>query len=205
MTDTERSEQQGLAAPLAGFGGRPPGQHRGVLRIYLGAAAGVGKTFAMLGEAHRRKSRGADVVVAFVETHGRRRTAEQVSGLEVLPRARIAYRGTSFEEMDVDAVLARHPQVCLVDGLAYDNPPGSRHPKRYQDVEDLLEAGISVLTSINLEYIAEQQEFVRHVLGKAKADTVPQEFIDRADEVVVVDAPTEGFTGIEEQQLAQLR
>jgi two-component system sensor histidine kinase KdpD len=102
-------------------------------------------------------------------------------------------------------VLARHPQVCLVDGLAYDNPPGSRHPHRYQDVDELLEAGISVITSINLEYIAEQQGFVKHVLGRTRAQTVPQEFIDRANEVVVVDAPTEGDTGIEEQPLAQLR
>src|SRR5215469_9420012 len=124
MTDTAISGAQRHAAPA----------RRGQLRIYLGAAAGVGKTFAMLGEAHRRKSRGADVVVAFVETHGRRRTAEQLAGLEVLPRASIAYRGTSFEEMDVDAVLARHPQIALVDELAHTNVPGSRNPKRWQDI-----------------------------------------------------------------------
>jgi two-component system sensor histidine kinase KdpD len=107
--------------------------------------------------------------------------------------------------IDVPAVVARHPQVCLIDGLAYDNPPGSRHGQRYQDVEELLDAGISVLTSINLEYIAEQQEFVRGVLGRVKRETVPQEFIDRADEVVVVDAPPEAETGIKAQQLSQLR
>jgi len=101
-------------------------------------------------------------------------------------------------------VLARHPQVCLIDGLAYDNPPGSRHPHRYQDVEELLEAGISVLTSINLEYIAEQQEFVAQLLGRRKAETVPQAFIDRADEVVVVDAAPAGDRGLE-AQLSQLR
>ncbi|HEX9032895.1 MAG TPA: hypothetical protein VF834_13730, partial [Streptosporangiaceae bacterium] len=107
---------------------------RGQLRIYLGAAAGVGKTFAMLGEGHRRMSRGADVVVAFAETYGRRRTAEQLLGLEVLPRARIAYRGTFFDEMDLDAVLARRPQIALVDELAHTNVPGSRNEKRWQDV-----------------------------------------------------------------------
>jgi two-component system, OmpR family, sensor histidine kinase KdpD len=107
--------------------------------------------------------------------------------------------------IDVPAVVSRHPQVCLIDGLAYDNPSGSRHPKRYGDVEELLEAGISVLTSINLEYITEQQEFVRGVLGRTRAETVPQAFIDRADEVVVVDAPLEADTGIEAQQLSQLR
>ena len=107
--------------------------------------------------------------------------------------------------IDVPAFCARRPQVCLVDGLAYDNPPGSRHRKRYEDVEELLEAGISVLTSINLEYIAEQQEFVRGVLGKTKTDTVPQDFIDRADEVVVVDAPPEADAAIGAHQLSQLR
>jgi two-component system sensor histidine kinase KdpD len=107
--------------------------------------------------------------------------------------------------IDVPAILARRPRVVLIDGLAYDNPPGSRHAKRYQDVEELLDAGISVTTSINLAYIAEQQEFVRSVTGKAKTHAVPQAFIDRADEVVVVDAPTDGDTGIEEQQLSQLR
>src|SRR5262249_54855222 len=107
--------------------------------------------------------------------------------------------------IDVPAVIARRPQVCLVDGLAYDNPAGSRHPRRYQDVEELLDAGISVMTSINLEYIAEQQDFVRRVLGTTKSETVPLEFIDRADEVVVVDAPPGMDAGIETDQLSQLR
>src|SRR5215472_4724145 len=121
---------------------RSHASHRGVLRIYLGAAAGVGKTFAMLGEGHRRQSRGTDVVVAFVETHGRRRTAEQLVGLDVMPRATISYRGSAFEEMDVEAVLARHPQIAIVDELAHTNVPGSRNAKRWQDVEELLNAGI---------------------------------------------------------------
>jgi len=107
--------------------------------------------------------------------------------------------------IDVASIVARHPQVCLVDGLAYDNPPGSRHPKRCDDVEDLLEAGVSVLTSINLEYITEQQPFVRGVLGRVKTETVPQAFIDRADEVVVVDAPPDAHEGVDAPQLSQLR
>src|SRR5215813_14834152 len=131
MTEATTTHAKEVATP----------QRRGSLRIYLGAAAGVGKTFAMLGEAHRRQSRGADVVIAFVETHGRRRTGEQLNGLEVLPRATIEYRGTTFEEMDVDAVLARHPQIALVDEFAHTNVPGSRNAKRWQDVEELLNAG----------------------------------------------------------------
>jgi two-component system sensor histidine kinase KdpD len=126
---------------------------------------------------------------------------ELIEHVEVIPTRNVQ----GVPVVDVPAVLARRPQVCLVDGLAYNNPPGSRHPRRYEDVEELLDAGISVLTSINLEYIAEQQEFVRSVLDKSKGETVPQEFIDRADEVVVVDAPAEAETGIEAQQLSQLR
>src|ERR1700740_3230591 len=119
---------------------RPPGS-RGQLRIYLGCAAGVGKTFAMLNEGHRRSERGTDVVVAFVETHGRPHTAAQIGDLEVIPRAHVPYRGTSFDEMDLDAVLARRPDVALVDEFAHTNVPGSRNEKRWQDVEELLEAG----------------------------------------------------------------
>ena len=118
--------------------------------------------------------------------------AQAIRTLECIPTRDVG----GVPVIDVPAILARHPQVCLIDGLAYDNPPGSRHRKRYEDVEELLEAGISVLTSINLEYIAEQQEFVRGVLGKTKAETVPQDFIDRADEVVVVDAPPEADAAI---------
>src|SRR3954466_4117579 len=118
------------------------GVARGTLRIYLGAAPGVGKTFAMLGEAHRRGSRGTDVVVGFVETHGRRRTAEQLEGLEVLPRRQVTHRGVALSELDVDAVLRRHPQVGAIDELAHTNVPGGRNPKRWQDVDGHLAAGI---------------------------------------------------------------
>src|SRR5690348_9042912 len=143
MTDTLSSQAKGLVAPA----------RRGQLRIYLGAAAGVGKSFAMLGEGHRRLSRGADVVVAFVETHGRRRTAEQLIGLEVMPRAKIVYRDAVFEEMDLDAVLARHPQIALIDELAHTNVPGSRNPKRWQDIEEILNAGIDVITNVNIQHL----------------------------------------------------
>ena len=121
--------------------GRPRRDGRGRLRIYLAAAPGVGKTYAMLDEGHRRQERGADVVVAFVETHGRAHTAALLDGLEIVPRARIGYRGAAFEEMDLDAVLARDPQIALVDELAHTNVPGSRNAKRWQDVEELLAAG----------------------------------------------------------------
>ena len=129
------------------------------------------------------------------------KSSQVIRTLEIIPTRDVG----GVPVIDVPAILARRPQVCLIDGVAYDNPPGSRHRKRYEDVEELLEAGISVLTSINLEYIAEQQEFVRGILGKTKTDTVPQDFIDRADEVVVVDAPPEADAAIEAHQLSQLR
>src|SRR5258708_38260384 len=143
MTETTSANAKGTAAPA----------RRGQLRIYLGAAAGVGKTFAMLGEAHRRLSRGADVVVAFVETHGRQRTAQQMIGLEVMPRAKIAYRGTVFDEMDVDAVLATHPQIALADELAHTNVPGSRKAKRCQDIEETLSAGNYLITNGTIQQL----------------------------------------------------
>src|SRR5260370_29479967 len=137
--------------PSGNAKGTAAGARRGQLRISLGAAAGVGKRFGMLGEAHRRLSRGADVVVAFVETHGRQRTAQQMIGLEVMPRAKIAYRGTVFDEMDVDAVLARHPQIALVDELAHTNVPASRNVKRWQDIEEMLNSRIDVITNVNIQ------------------------------------------------------
>src|SRR6478735_10833817 len=133
---------------------------RGTLRIYLGAAAGVGKTFAMLTEGRRRAEYGEDVVVGFVETHGRPKTAEQVAGLEVVPRRRVAYRGATFEELDVDAVLARRTRVALVDELAHTNVPGSSHQKRYEDVLALLDADINVITAVNIQHIESLNDVV---------------------------------------------
>jgi len=174
---------------------------RGQLKIFLGYASGVGKSFRLFDEGRRRHERGDDVVVAAMQSGAGPDVLQATRGLEVIPTKAVH----SVPMIDVPAVLARRPQVCLIDGLAYDHPHGNRHAKRYEDVEDLLAAGISVTTSINLEYIGEEQEFVRGVLGRTGTDTVPQAFIDRADEVVVVDAPAETNTRIPAQQLSQLR
>jgi two-component system sensor histidine kinase KdpD len=176
-------------------------EHRGQLKVFLGYASGVGKSFRLFDEGRRRRERGEDVVVAATQPDSAAEVADVIRTFEIIPTRDPG----GVPVIDVPAVLTRHPQVCLVDGLAYDNPPGSRHRKRYEDVEELLEAGISVLTSINLEYIAEQLEFVRGVLGKTKTETVPQDFINRADEVVIVDAAPEADAAIDEYQLSQLR
>jgi two-component system sensor histidine kinase KdpD len=160
---------------------------RGQLRIYLGAAAGVGKTFAMLNEGHRRREYGEDVVVAFVESHGRRKTEEQIGDLDVVPRRRIEYRGGIFEEMDVDALLARRPQVALVDELAHTNVPGSRNEKRWQDVEELLEAGINVISTLNIQHLESLNDVVEQITSVKQRETIPDEVVRRADELQLVD------------------
>ena len=175
-------------------------ERRGQLKIFLGYASGVGKSFKLFDEGRRRHERGEDVVVAATQSNIPAELDAMVRTFESIPTKDVA----GVPVIDVQAVLARHPQVCLVDGLAYDNPAGSRHARRYQDVEELIEAGVSVLTSINLEYIAEEQEFVRSVLSTARTDTVPQDFIDGAEEVVVVDAPPSAESA-EAQLLSQLR
>ena len=142
---------------------------RGNLRIYLGAAPGVGKTFAMLDEGYRRDQRGTDVVVGYVETHNRPKTAAQLRDLEIVPRRVMTHRGATFEEMDVDAVLARRPEVVLVDELAHSNVPGSRHPKRYQDVEDLLAAGIDVISTVNVQHLESVNDVVEHITGAKRS------------------------------------
>ena len=176
-------------------------ERRGQLKIFLGYASGVGKSFRLFDEARRRNERGEGVVIGAMQPDVTPEIAQAIRGLEVVPTRAIA----GVPVVDVPALLKRRPQLCVIDGLAYDNPPGSRHKKRHADVEELLAAGISVMTSINLEYIAEEQEFVRGVLGRTKTETVPQAFIDRADEVVVVDAPAETNARIPAQQLSQLR
>jgi two-component system sensor histidine kinase KdpD len=168
-------------------------RRRGELRIYLGAAAGVGKTFAMLGEGHRRKARDTDVVVAFVETHGRRHTAELMHGLEVVPRTRIEYRGTTFDEMDLDAVLARRPQIALVDELAHTNIPGSRNEKRWQDVEALLQAGIDVISTVNIQHLESLNDVVMKITGVPQRETVPDAAVRAADQVELVDMTPEAL------------
>jgi two-component system sensor histidine kinase KdpD len=159
----------------------------GALRIYLGAAAGVGKTFAMLNEGRRRREYSEDVVVGFVEPHGRRKTAEQIGDLEVVPRKQIEYRDGTFEEMDVDAVLARHPQVALIDELAHTNVPGSRNEKRWQDVDELLEAGIDVISTLNIQHLESLNDVVEQITSVKQRETIPDEVVRRADELQLVD------------------
>src|SRR5215207_2744612 len=160
---------------------------RGNLRIYLGAAAGVGKTFAMLNEGRRRSEYGEEVIVGFIEAHGRAKTAAQVADLEVVPRRRIDYRGSSFEEMDLEAVLARRPQVALVDELAHTNVPGSRNEKRWQDVEELLEAGINVISTLNIQHLESLNDVVEQITSVKQRETIPDEVVRRADELQLVD------------------
>ncbi|MGC4983862.1 ATP-binding protein [Streptomyces sp. DT193] len=160
---------------------------RGKLRIYLGAAPGVGKTYAMLSEAHRRVERGTDCVVAFVEHHHRPRTEVMLHGLEQVPRKELEYRGTVFTEMDVDAVLARRPQVALVDELPHTNIPGSRNTKRWQDVEELLAAGIDVISTVNIQHLESLCDVVESITGIRQQETVPDEVVRRADQIELVD------------------
>jgi two-component system sensor histidine kinase KdpD len=164
----------------------------GHFRIYLGAAAGVGKTFAMLNEGRRRMERGTDVVIGFVEPHRRPRTEEQTEGFETVPRVKVEYRGTMFEEMDLAAVLARHPRVALVDELAHTNVPGSGpHEKRWQDVISLLEAGIDVVTTVNIQHMESIADAVEQMTGTPVRERVPDWVVRRADQVELVDSSPE--------------
>ncbi|MCK4176722.1 universal stress protein [Aciditerrimonas ferrireducens] len=164
----------------------------GRFRIYLGVAAGVGKTCAMLDEGQRRRQRGTDVVVGIVHTHGRPHTAERLAGLEVVPPKRVAYRGATFEEMDLEAVLARAPKVALVDELAHTNVPGAGpHEKRYEDVLTLLDAGISVVTTLNVQHIESLADEVERITGVAVRERVPDWVVRRADQVELVDSSPE--------------
>lgn len=164
---------------------------RARLRVYVGAAPGVGKTYEMLRDAHALRARGLDVVIGLVETYGRKETEAQVGDLELVPRRRIEYRGVTLEEMDVGAILARKPQLCVVDELAHSNVPGSRHEKRYQDVLVLLDAGIHVMTAVNIQHLETLNDAVAKATGVRVRETVPDTFLDRADEVVNVDVTVE--------------
>lgn len=166
---------------------------QGRLRVYLGAAPGVGKTYTMLQEAHRRKGRGTDVVIGLIETHGRPRTAEQIGDLEIIPPLEIPYKGVIVREMDTDAVIARHPQVALADELAHTNVPGSRHEKRYEDVRDLLDAGITVISTLNIQHIESLNDIVRGVTGVAVRETVPDWVLDEAEQVELIDMAPEAL------------
>jgi two-component system sensor histidine kinase KdpD len=169
----------------------PP--RRGELRIYLGAAPGVGKTYSMLGEAHRRLERGTDLVAAVVETHGRRKTAELLEGIETIPPSYIEYRGGSFPELDVPAVLARHPQVVLVDELAHTNTPGAKNQKRWQDVEELLDAGITVISTVNIQHLESLNDVVAQITGIEQKETMPDSIVREAAQVELIDITPEAL------------
>jgi two-component system sensor histidine kinase KdpD len=166
---------------------------RGHLRVYLGAAPGVGKTYAMLAEGWRRRSRGTDVVVGYVDDHGRAATRAQLRDLPVVPRLTVEYRGATLEEMDLDAVLARHPQVALVDELAHTNAPGVRHEKRWQDIEELLDAGIDVITTVNIQHLESLNDVVQHITGVVQRETVPDAVVRAADQIELVDMSPEAL------------
>jgi two-component system sensor histidine kinase KdpD len=164
-------------------------QHRGRIKIFLGYAAGVGKTYSMLEAAHQRVAEGIDVVVAYVETHGRKETDALLKHLEVIPRIKVQYRGKELTEMDLDAVLARKPQLALVDELAHTNAPGSRHPKRYQDVDELLKAGIDVYTTVNIQHLESLKDVVQQITGVSIRETIPDSLVDEAYDIEVIDLP----------------
>jgi two-component system sensor histidine kinase KdpD len=163
----------------------------GRLKVYIGSAAGVGKTYRMLHEAHGLKERGVDVVLGFIETHGRADTAVLIDGLEVVPRKKVEYRGVTVEEMDLDAVLARRPQVAVVDEVAHTNAPGSRHRKRYEDIQEILAAGINVICAFNVQHLESLNDLIERVTGIKVRETVPDTFLKGADQVVNLDLSVE--------------
>lgn len=166
---------------------------RGRHKIFLGYAAGVGKTYTMLSEAQRRAARGQDIVIGFVEPHKRPETIVLTEGLERIPTKRITYRGAEFEELDTDAVIARHPEWVLVDELAHTNVPGTRHEKRWQSVEEILDAGINVLSTVNVQHFESLNDTVAQFTGVCVRETLPDRIIDEADEVVLVDTTPEAL------------
>ncbi|MCU1364997.1 MAG: histidine kinase [Ilumatobacteraceae bacterium] len=166
---------------------------RGSLRIYLGASPGVGKTYRMLGEGVRRKERGTDVVIGMVVTHGRTQTAGQIRDLEIIPPKEVAYRGTTLLEMDVDAILARRPKVVLVDEYAHTNAPGSGNDKRWQDVEQILDAGIDVVTTLNIQHLQSLNDVISRITGMVQRETVPDDVVRRADQLELVDMSPEAI------------
>ncbi|MFN8377422.1 MAG: sensor histidine kinase KdpD [Anaerolineae bacterium] len=184
MSEEQRPDPDALLAAIQKAEGKSTSAH---LKVFFGMAAGVGKTYAMLQAAHDRKAEGADVVVGYVETHRRAETEALLAGLEVIPRQHLDYRGTTLEEMDLDAILGRKPQLVLVDELAHTNAPGTRHPKRYQDVQELLESGIDVYTTINVQHIESRTDTVQQITGITVHETVPDTLLESADEIELID------------------
>ena len=181
--------QSPQALPSAG----PAGESRGHLRVFLGMAAGVGKTYQMLIEGHAEQEAGRDVVIGLLETHGREDTARLAEGLPVIPRRRVVYRGTTLEEMDLPGILERAPEVCLIDELAHTNAPGVEHPKRYEDVDDVLAAGIDVLSTVNVQHLESLNDRVDELTGVRVRETIPDAVLARADEVVIIDLTPEAL------------
>ena len=172
---------------------KPPEKAKGILKLFLGYAPGVGKTYSMLSEAIRRKRRGEDVVIGVVETHGRKGIADLVPEIETIPRRKIDYKGTLFEEMDVDAILSRKPLVALVDELAHTNIPGSKHRKRYEDVLEILDANIDVLSTVNIQHIESIAPIVRAITGVPVRETVPDWLLKVSQETVMIDLTPEAL------------
>jgi two-component system sensor histidine kinase KdpD len=170
-----------------------PQTQRGRLKVYIGAAAGVGKTYRMLEEADQLRDRGVDVVLGFIETHNRRETEERIGNLEIVARRKISYREVTLEEMDVDAIIARKPEVVIVDELAHTNVPGSSHEKRYQDVEQIVATGINVITAMNIQHVESLNAVMRRITGIDVRETVPDSFLTRADQIVDIDMPMEAL------------
>jgi len=188
MSDSERPDPDALLARLKR---EETESTRGKLKIFFGMSPGVGKTYAMLQAARQKQAEGCEVVVGIVETHGRKETEALLEGMPIMPRTQIEYRGTKLEEMDLDAILTWHPGLAVVDELAHTNAPGSRHPKRYQDVLELLDAGIDVYTTLNVQHVASRSDVVRQITGAPVSETVPDTVLDLADEIVLVDLTPE--------------
>ncbi len=188
MSETERPDPDALLAKMK----REEAESaRGKLKIFFGMSPGVGKTYAMLQGARQKQAEGCEVVAGIVETHGRKETEALLEGMPIMPRAQIEYRGTTLTEMDLDAILTWHPGLAVVDELAHTNAPGSRHPKRYQDVLELLDAGIDVYTTLNVQHVASRSDTVRQITGAPVSETVPDSVLDLSDEIVLVDLTTE--------------
>lgn len=193
LRDSDLEAPPSTTPATPGVGGQTAAQtggyphRRGRLRVYLGSVAGSGKTYAMLNEGHRRESRGTDVVVGYVETHGRAQTQAQLGDLEVIPRKKVTYRGVTLEEMDTEAIIARHPKLALIDELAHTNVPGSKHAKRYQDVQEILDAGINVVTTLNIQHLESLNDLVASITGVRVRETLPDWILDQADEVELID------------------
>jgi two-component system, OmpR family, sensor histidine kinase KdpD len=186
MSDDKRLEPEAFLDMV-------PQTQRGRLKVYIGAAAGVGKTYRMLDEAHQLHDRGVDVVLGFIETHRRRETEARIGNLELVPRSQIAYRDVTLEEMDVPAIIKRKPDVVIVDELAHTNAPGSHHQKRWQDVEELIGAGLNVITAVNIQHIESLNTLMRRVTGIDVRETVPDAFFAKADQIVNIDVPVEAL------------